>query len=117
MWNATVEEGREKTLLQHPFTTGLAEIPDVPYSCSDDVCLAEAAVKVMCHDVLIDISLNFADRWSSGHLTRRMTLKSLPGSFMAWAMKLYPRQRGIFSIAVYYRKRFGILRNPNQEEC
>jgi len=47
MWNATVEEGREKQLLQQAFTTSLADTPALPYSTSDEVCVAESALKVM----------------------------------------------------------------------
>ena len=46
LWNATVEEGREKSLLRHAFTMNTEEVPfpkDIQY---DAVHVAESAVKV-----------------------------------------------------------------------
>jgi oxalate---CoA ligase len=47
VWNATVEEGREKQLLQQPFTTTVDDAPPFAYTLSDAVGLAESALKVI----------------------------------------------------------------------
>jgi len=46
MWNATVEEGREKQLLQQGFTLNAEEIPAPAGPSSDAIYLAECALKV-----------------------------------------------------------------------
>lgn len=46
VWNAIVEEGREKGMLSLPFTTQLDVLP-LEESSAEDMCLAEAAVKVI----------------------------------------------------------------------
>jgi oxalate---CoA ligase len=45
MWNATVEEGREKSLLQQAITSGSSGVPITAHPISDDIYLAEAALK------------------------------------------------------------------------
>jgi len=47
VWNATVEEGREKRLLSQPFTTKLDELAFEDTS-SEIISLAESALKVCC---------------------------------------------------------------------
>jgi hypothetical protein len=46
MWQANVEEGREKQFLRQPFTHGADDVPYVTNPSNDDVKVAEAAVKV-----------------------------------------------------------------------
>jgi hypothetical protein len=46
LWNATLEEGREKQMISLAFTTGVDEVPAVKDDSSDGVRVAEAAVKV-----------------------------------------------------------------------
>jgi hypothetical protein len=46
LWNAQVEEGREKYLLRHPFTTNASDIPSATDASSETVHLAESVVKV-----------------------------------------------------------------------
>lgn len=45
-WNALVDEGREKNLLRHAYTAHAADIPASTDVYSEDVYLAESAVKV-----------------------------------------------------------------------
>lgn len=47
-WSAPVDEGREKNLLRHPFTTHSSDIPVSADDSVENVHLAEAAVKVIC---------------------------------------------------------------------
>lgn len=46
MWNANVEEGREKRLMRQAFTRTVEEIPSFIETSSDYVALGEAALKV-----------------------------------------------------------------------
>lgn len=46
MWNATVEEGRERRLLHLPFTLGVDVIALSKDTCTDAVSLGEATLKV-----------------------------------------------------------------------
>ncbi|PFH54764.1 hypothetical protein AMATHDRAFT_52646 [Amanita thiersii Skay4041] len=46
MWNATVEEGREKRLMRQPFTRYPEEIPTSTHSATDSIAVAEAALKM-----------------------------------------------------------------------
>jgi hypothetical protein len=47
VWNATVEEGREKQLLQQPFTAMVDDVPPFAYTLSDAIGLAESSLKVI----------------------------------------------------------------------
>lgn len=46
MWNALVEEGREKRMLRQPFLKWIEGVPFFGYSPSETISLAESAVKV-----------------------------------------------------------------------
>ena len=46
LWNAQVEEGREKYLLRQPFTTNASDLPTTTDVSSESVHLAESVVKV-----------------------------------------------------------------------
>lgn len=46
MWNAITEEGREKTLLQNAFVTGVEHLPHISESTGDSIHVAESALKV-----------------------------------------------------------------------
>jgi hypothetical protein len=46
LWNATLEEGREKQLISLAFTTSIDEMPPVKDDPVDAVRVAEAALKV-----------------------------------------------------------------------
>lgn len=46
MWNANVEEGREKRLMRQAFTQTVEDIPSAVETTSEPVGLAEAAMKV-----------------------------------------------------------------------
>lgn len=46
MWNANVEEGREKRLMRQAFTQTVEEIPLFAETPPESVALAEAALKV-----------------------------------------------------------------------
>lgn len=46
MWNANVEEGRERRLVRQAFTQTIEEVPSFNETTSDSVALAEAALKV-----------------------------------------------------------------------
>lgn len=47
VWNALVEEGREKGMLSLPFTHQVDVLPFRDESISEEMCLAESALKVM----------------------------------------------------------------------
>jgi hypothetical protein len=58
LWNATVEEGREKSLLGQAFTTNIEEMPLIRDKSSELVHVAESALKVrhalfVCMDMLV----------------------------------------------------------------
>ena len=46
VWNLNVEEGREKAMLQHPFTTDVEEMPPTSHIATDTTHVAESALKV-----------------------------------------------------------------------
>jgi len=46
MWNALIEEGREKKLKKAVLSRSPEEFPAVPYPETDEMILAEAIVKV-----------------------------------------------------------------------
>lgn len=46
LWNAQVEEGREKYMLRHPFIINALDIPPTTDTSSETVHLAESVVKV-----------------------------------------------------------------------
>jgi hypothetical protein len=57
MWNATVEEGREKRLLRQPFTARLDAMSVITKLSSDLTLVAESALKVYFRCALISVVL------------------------------------------------------------
>jgi hypothetical protein len=46
MWNAVVEEGREKRMMRQPFTKEFEAMPPTAESPSEKIALTESAMKV-----------------------------------------------------------------------
>lgn len=57
MWNAVVEEGREKRMMRQPFTTEIEEMPPTGDTPSEQLYLAESAMKVLWSPTYLSVFL------------------------------------------------------------
>lgn len=63
VWQGLLDEGREQSMLAHPFLSDVEDVPTVYDSSSDAIHVAESAIKVCPLHLWFSPMAHFCRRW------------------------------------------------------